>query len=96
MKKFVLGCLAALSVLTLPTAAIAGAQQDKMKACNAQAKEKALSGEERKAFMKDCLSTKVDARAAQQDKMKACNKEATDKGLKGDDRRTFMSGCLKG
>lgn len=31
------------------------AQQDKMKACNAQAAEKALKGDERKQFMSECL-----------------------------------------
>lgn len=30
-------------------------QQDKMKSCNADAKTKALKGDERKAFMKTCL-----------------------------------------
>ena len=30
-------------------------QQDKMKSCNADAKTKALKGEERRAFMKTCL-----------------------------------------
>jgi hypothetical protein len=30
-------------------------QQDKMKTCNADAKTKALKGDERKAFMKNCL-----------------------------------------
>lgn len=34
----------------------ATAQQDKMKACNAQAKEKNLKGDARKNFMKECLS----------------------------------------
>jgi hypothetical protein len=34
------------------------AQQNKMKTCNADAKTKALAGDERKAFMKDCLSAK--------------------------------------
>ncbi len=41
-----------------PAAATAAApvkQQDKMKSCNADAKAKALKGEERKAFMKSCL-----------------------------------------
>jgi len=33
-----------------------GTQQDKMKACNAQAKAKELKGDARKAFMKECLS----------------------------------------
>ncbi|MDP3211719.1 MAG: PsiF family protein [Methylotenera sp.] len=33
-------------------------QQDKMKTCNADAGKKALKGDERKAFMKTCLSSK--------------------------------------
>jgi len=32
------------------------AQQQRMKDCSAQAKEKGLKGEDRKAHMKDCLS----------------------------------------
>ena len=32
------------------------AQQEKMTTCNADAKTKALKGDERKAFMKTCLS----------------------------------------
>ena len=35
-----------------------GAQQNKMKTCNADAQTKDLKGDERKAFMKDCLSNK--------------------------------------
>ena len=35
-----------------------GTQQNKMKTCNADAKSKALKGDERKAFMKTCLSAK--------------------------------------
>jgi hypothetical protein len=31
------------------------AQQEKMKTCNAEAKEKALKGDERKKFMSECL-----------------------------------------
>jgi hypothetical protein len=65
------------------------AQQNKMTACNKEAGEKGLAGDERKAFMKTCLSAKM----SQQDKMKACNKEAT--GKKGDERKAFMSECLK-
>ncbi len=63
-------------------------QQDKMKACNTQAAGK--TGDERKAFMKDCLSTKK--KMTQQDKMKACNKDAA--GKTGDDRKAFMKSCL--
>jgi FlaG/FlaF family flagellin (archaellin) len=72
------------------------AQQTKMKECNAQAGDKALKGDERKAFMKECLSAKSEKSATQQDKMKVCNKEAGDKALKGDERKAFMSNCLKG
>ena len=74
-------------------------QQEKMKTCNADAKSKALKGDERKAFMKSCLSDQPAAPAktnSQQEKMKTCNAEATSKGLKGADRKSFMSTCLKG
>jgi hypothetical protein len=32
-------------------------QQQKMKTCNADAKTKGLTGDDRKAFMKNCLSS---------------------------------------
>ena len=68
-------------------------QQQKMKDCNAQASGK--TGDERKTFMKECLSAKpMQATTAQQEKMKVCNKEASGKELKGDDRKKFMSTCL--
>ncbi len=70
------------------------AQQDKMKACNADAGSKALKGDERKKFMSECLSSKP-ASATQQDKMKTCNADAGSKALKGDERKKFMSECLK-
>jgi hypothetical protein len=76
------------------------AQQTKMTTCNADAKTKELKGDERKTFMKTCLSAKAEAPAAddgktvQQTKMVTCNKDAT--GKKGDDRKKFMSECLKG
>nr|WP_301101633.1 PsiF family protein [Propionivibrio sp.] len=70
------------------------AQQDKMKACNADAKTKEFKGDERKKFMSECLGSKPTP-AAQQDKMKTCNTEAGSKTLKGDERKKFMSECLK-
>ncbi len=71
------------------------AQQSRMATCNQEAGDK--KGDERKAFMKSCLSgAKADGRAKQQEKMKSCNKEAGDKALKGDERKKFMSECLKG
>jgi hypothetical protein len=89
---------ASLLSLAAASAAIASPQQDKMKACNAEAKGK--TGDERKAFMKQCLSAKKDeatpAKTAQQDKMKNCNAEAKTKALSGDERKKFMSCCLSG
>jgi hypothetical protein len=63
-------------------------QQTKMATCNKDAGDK--KGDERKAFMSQCLKAKP---ATQQEKMKTCNKEAT--GKKGDERKAFMSECLK-
>jgi hypothetical protein len=97
---FTVSCIAAFS-----TPVLAGAQQERMKACNEEARKKDLHGEERKTFMSSCLSTQVsgsenkapsDKVVSQQEKMKECNREAKDKNLKGDERRRFMSGCLKG
>ena len=64
------------------------AQQTKMGTCNAEAGDK--KGDERKAFMKTCLSAKP---VTQQSRMKTCNVDAGDK--KGDERKAFMSQCLK-
>jgi len=89
-----------MAVLVLaPMAAPAAESQNKMKACNEQANAKGFGegkGEERKAFMKECLSAKPmkSGKTAQQEKMKACNKEAGEKSLKGDERKKFMSTCL--
>lgn len=97
---------AAAAAASAPAAALTP-QQVKMKTCNAQAKGK--KGDERRAFMKGCLSNKPAAAPAaatpaaaasqaaapqtQRDKMKVCSAEA--KGKKGDERKTFMSECLK-
>jgi hypothetical protein len=75
------------------------AQQGKMKTCNAEAKTKELKGDERKAFMKSCLSAKpaaADGATTQQGKMKTCNADAKTKELKGAERKAFMKDCLKG
>lgn len=95
----ILSLFYAVVVLT-PVTGYAAGQPNKMKVCNAQADEKGLSGEgkgdERKAFMKECLSAKPakGGKTAQQEKMKACNKEAGEKKLAGDERKKFMSSCL--
>ena len=99
MKQFIIACAtlslsaAAFAAPTETAAAPAAktAQQSKMVTCNADASGK--KGDERKAFMKGCLSAKP-APTAQQLKMKSCNVDAT--GKKGDERKTFMKTCLSG
>ncbi|HEY8888089.1 MAG TPA: PsiF family protein [Gallionella sp.] len=72
MKKLI--TLAILGfAFAVSASAFAGAQQDKMKGCNAEAKADNLKGAERKAFMSKCLKkdymlksagAKADAKAA--------------------------------
>jgi psiF repeat len=64
-------------------------QQGRMAMCNNNAVGK--KGDERRAFMKECLGAKKDG---QQSKMKTCNADAGTKNLKGDERRGFMKECL--
>jgi len=95
MKKLM--ALVGLGIaLSISTSVYAGAQQDKMKSCNAEAKTQALKGDERKAFMKDCLKKEASApaKSSQQDKMKSCNADAKTKALKGQERKDFMKSCL--
>ena len=102
MKKFVSLIVLGLALGTAQAADAPAktAQQNKMVSCNKDAGEKALKGDERKAFMKECLSAKADAPVAsdkkttQQEKMKTCNKDAGEKALKGDARKAFMKECL--
>jgi psiF repeat-containing protein len=77
------------------TAATMTPQQTRMGDCNKQAAGK--KGDERKAFMKTCLSgnSATAAPAApmtQQDKMKKCSGE--NKGKKGDEYKSAMKSCL--
>jgi folate-binding Fe-S cluster repair protein YgfZ len=73
-------------------------QQEKMKACNVEAAAKSLKGDDRKKFMRECLSAASDGvksgLTAQQGKMKTCNAEAKTRALSGGDRKKFMSECL--
>jgi hypothetical protein len=94
--RSIMTALALLGLLVLNPAFAATEQQNKMATCNKDATGK--KGDERKAFMKDCLSKKPEAAAekpknSQQNKMATCNKDAT--GKKGDERKAFMSECLK-
>jgi len=83
-----------------PTAA-QQAQREKMKACNQEAKAKDLKGDERKAFMRECLSKSGAApsnkpdKAADKEKAEQCKQEAKEKKLKGDARKAFLATCLE-
>ncbi len=91
------GALLVLALASPGVPAAENSQQSKMATCNADAKAKNLSGDDRKAFMKTCLSASAPAKTnSQQEKMKTCNADAKTKNLKGDDRKKFMSDCLKG
>jgi hypothetical protein len=99
MKKlitlFAMGLTLALGTAHAAEEKAKTAQQTKMGTCNKDATGK--KGDERKAFMKECLSAKPAAAAApavtsQQSKMKTCNVDA--KGKKGDERKAFMKACL--
>ena len=85
---FALGAAHAADAPAAASAAAPGKQQTRMASCNSDAA--GMKGEERKAFMKTCLSNKS---TTQQDRMKSCNADA--KGKKGDERKAFMSDCLK-
>ena len=92
MKKFVvlavvsLACSMSMAAGDKPKTA----QQQLMGTCNTEATGK--KGDERKEFMKSCLS---DGKKRQQERMKTCNADATTQALKGDERKAFMSTCLK-
>ena len=93
------GALLVLALASPGVQAAENSQQSKMTSCNADAKAKNLSGDDRKAFMKTCLSAApaaTNSMNSQQEKMKTCNAQASSKSLKGDDRKAFMKGCLSG
>lgn len=94
-----LGAVLAAATMVQPAAA-ENSQQTKMTTCNADAKTKGLTGNDRKVFMKTCLSANSGGDSkpvnSQQQKMKDCNAEAKTKKLAGDERKKFMSDCLKG
>ena len=87
MRKIIVLTALGMAIGATPALAQKNSQQEVMKSCNVSASGK--KGDERKAFMKSCLS---DGRKAQQEKMKTCNMEAT--GKKGQERKAFMSKCL--
>ncbi len=93
MKKII---VAALVTLAAAGNAFAATQQEKMRSCNAEAKSKSLKGEERRAFMSQCLSVSPEEkqeRLALKEKSKSCTAEAKSKGLKGEERKDFIAQC---
>ena len=66
-----------------------GKQQTKMAECNRDAGDR--KGNERKGFMKSCLSNK---KMAQQERMKSCNADPKARTLRGAERKGFMKECL--
>jgi len=88
MKRLLaLAMIGACAAMAAPAYA-ANVQQERMKTCNTKAADK--KGDERKAFMKDCLSAE---KKTYDSKMGACNTKS--KGMKGDERKKFMSECMK-
>ena len=89
MKRILaLAMIGAFAAVATPALA-ENAQQERMKTCNTKAGDK--KGDERKAFMKDCLSAE---KKAYDSKMGACNTKS--KGMKGEEHKKFMSECMKG
>jgi hypothetical protein len=109
MKYTAIIALAAAMMISASAPAVAKtSQQERMKECSAQAKGK--TGEERKTFMKSCLSGNTAApapAAAAEPAMSKSGKKLTaqqqkfkecaaeSKGKKGAEHKKFMSECLK-
>ena len=65
MKTIIGAVCASLALMALaPAQAWANPQHERMKRCNAEAKEQALKGDARKAFMGTCLQGKHEGSAA--------------------------------
>jgi hypothetical protein len=71
--------------------------QQRMRACNTEAKAKGLEARERSRFITDCLNGRKGRRPLTpiQAKNEACTKEADQRRLDGAARRGFMSECVK-
>ena len=65
MKTIIGAVCASIALMALaPAQAWANPQHERMRRCNAEAKEQTLKGEERKAFMSTCLRGRHEAGAA--------------------------------
>ncbi len=92
MKNLTLAIALGCALLTAQAADKAPtAQQSKMGTCNKEAGDK--KGDERKAFMKECLSAKCGAAAAEAPANAACEKSAADKKLHGAAAKSHIKKC---
>ena len=89
-----------VSALMLAASGVAAREltpdQQRMRTCNTQAKEKQLDGAARNHFMTSCLNGDGNSRqlTARQRLHEECNARAY--GLEGAERRGFMTQCEKG
>lgn len=63
MKKLIALCGLGFA-LAVSVPVFAGPQQEKMKGCSKEAKDAGMKGDERKAFMKKCLSKEHEPKSA--------------------------------
>jgi hypothetical protein len=89
MNKLLALMVAGAFAGAVPAFAADNPQQEKMKACNAQAADK--KGDERKAFMSNCLKAEP---AKAESRMAMCNKKTA--GLDKEARAKAQSECMKG
>ncbi len=98
MKHLSIAIALGVAALTAQAADKApSAQQSKMSSCNKDAADK--KGDERKAFMKECLSAKGGdaasaAPAAAPAASPACEKSAADKKLHGAAAKSHIKKCM--
>lgn len=96
MNRNIALVVASLFAIAVAPAALATPQTEKMKTCNAEAKTKDLKGDERKTFMKSCLSGGQAAEA--NPASAACASKAVGsngKPLAGAAKTAFMKKCEK-
>jgi len=90
MKNLLAGMMVgAFAIVATPVFAADNPQQIKMKDCNIKAADK--KGNDRKAFMKTCLSAKP---IKAESRISMCNKRTA--GMKGDERSRAQSDCMRG
>src|SRR5260221_12675068 len=72
-------------------------EQQRLRACNTQAKEKGLSARERSRFITDCLNGRKGQRPLTplQARNEVCTKEADRRHLAGAVRRAFRTDCTR-